>query len=567
MIKKIAIPFLVILICFGCKKKETPTPVVVVTPPDTSTGKPNNEHINVLTQHNDNSRAGFNSHETVLTTANVNSKQFGRLFILPVDDQIYAQPLVCSGLPIASGTHNVVFIATVNNTVYAYDGTKGNLYWKKNFTVSGMRVPNSNDMSSSWCTPYTDFASNIGIVGTPVIDSVSKTIYFVARSTDGQKFVQHLHALDITTGGERAGSPVLITASVAGTGDGNVNGTVNFDPLRNNQRQGLALVNGAVYISWSSHCDWNPYHGWIIGYNAATLQQQIVYNDTPNGENGGIWESGMGIAADAQGSLYITTGNGTTGKGSFSSTGNGTNDIGGEAPTDLTNRAESAVKLTPSGGTLQVSSYFTPINYLNLNANDLDYGVMGTFLVPGTNLYMTGCKDGNLYLLNKDNMGGYSPSINAIQQTIPLNGSMHCQPAFYKGGINQYMYVWSENDQLRAFAFNGGTGLFAKNAIVSQDPGPSGDCGADLSVSSNGPVDGTGILWASYGFNGNAGNSVVPGVLRAFDANDITKELWNSNQTPGDGLTSYAKFCSPTIANGRVYMPTFSNIVVVYGLK
>lgn len=566
MIKKMAIPFLVIIICFGCKKKETPTPVVV-TPPDTSTGKPNNEHINVLTQHNDNSRAGFNSHETVLTTANVNQQQFGKLFTLAVDDQVYAQPLVYSSLSIGSGTHNVVFIATVNNTVYAYDGTKGSLYWKRNFTVSGMRVPNSNDMASSWCTPYTDFANDIGIIGTPVIDSASKTMYFVARSTDGQKFVQHLHALDLATGAEKAGSPVLISASVAGTGDGNVNGTVSFDPLRNNQRQGLALVNGIVYISWSSHCDWNPYHGWIIGYNASSLKQQIVYNDTPDGENGGIWESGMGIAADAQGNLYVTTGNGTTGKGSFSSTGNGTNDTGNGLPTDLTNRAESAIKLTPAGDTLQVSSYFTPLNYLMLNVNDLDYGVMGTFLIPGTNLYLTGCKDGNLYVLNKDNMGGYYPSVNAIQQTIPLNGSMHCQPAFYKGGANEYMYLWSENDQLRAFAFNSGSGLFANNSTVSQDPGPGGDIGADLSVSSNGSVAGTGILWAAYGASGDAGNTVVPGILRAFDANDITKELWNSNQNTGDRPGFYGKFCSPTIANGRVYLATFSNQVVVYGLK
>uniref|UniRef100_UPI0025E28391 hypothetical protein n=1 Tax=uncultured Mucilaginibacter sp. TaxID=797541 RepID=UPI0025E28391 len=387
------------------------------------------------------------------------------------------------------------------------------------------------------------------------------------RSTDGQKFVQHLHAIDILTGADKAGSPVLISASVPGTGDGNVNGTVSFDPLRNNQRQGLVLVNGVVYISWSSHCDWNPYHGWVMGYNASTLTQQGVYNDTPNGENGGIWESGMGIAADAQGSLYITTGNGTVGKGSFSATGNGTNDIGNQGPTDLINRGESAIKLTPSGNTLNVTSYFTPLNYLNLNTNDLDYGVMGTFLIPGTNLYLTGCKDGNLYVLNKDNMGGYSTSFNVIQQTIPLNGSMHCQPAFYKGGLNQYMYLWSENDQLRAFAFDYGTGLFAKNSTVSPDPGPGGDCGAQLSVSGNGSVNGTGILWASYASAGDAGNTVVTGILRAFDANDITKELWNSNQSNSDGVGFYAKYCSPTVANGHVYLATFSKKVVVYGLK
>jgi hypothetical protein len=192
---------------------------------------------------------------------------------------------------------------------------------------------------------------------------------------------------------------------------------------------------------------------------------------------------------------------------------------------------------------------------------------MGTFLVPGTNLYLTGCKDGNLYLLNKDNMGGYSNSFNKIQQTIPLNSTMHCQPAFYKGGTNQYMYVWADNDQLRAFAFNSGTGLFATNATTSSESGPGGSIGADLSVSSNGSVAGSGILWAAYASSGDASGTVVTGVLRAFDANDVTKELWNSNQNSGDGIGFYAKFCAPTIANGHVYMATFSKKVMVYGLK
>ena len=249
---------------------------------------PNPQHISVLTQHNDNTRAGLNNNETALTTSNVNSNQFGKLFTLAVDDQVYAQPLVAGDLSIGSGIHNVVLIATVNNSVYAYDGDNGTLYWQKNFTATGMRPPNSSDMSSGWCTPYTDFAHNIGIVGTPVIDSVAKTIYFVSRSTDGTSFAQYLHAVDIASGSEQPGSPVAISASVSGSGDGSVNNMVDFDPRRNNQRQGLTLVNGVVYITYSSHCDWNPYHGWILGYNAQTLQQVIVYNDTPNGEIGRV---------------------------------------------------------------------------------------------------------------------------------------------------------------------------------------------------------------------------------------------------------------------------------------
>jgi hypothetical protein len=555
---------LMIVFCLGCKKSpSTKTNDNNNNPPVTT--KPNNQHISMLTQHNDNTRAGLNNKETVLTTANVNAAQFGELFSLSVDDQVYAQPLVVGNLPINNGTHNVVFIATVNNTVYAYDGDDGALYWKKSFTASGMRPPIGSDFNSSWCTPYTDFTSSIGIVGTPVIDSVSKTMYFVARSTDGTTFVQYLHAINIITGADVAGSPVKLAGSVSGTGDGSVNGVVSFDPKRNNQRQGLVLVNGTVYVSFSSHCDLNPYHGWILGYNASTLQQQTIYVDTPNGENGGLWESGMGIAADAQGNLYEVSGNGTVGTAApYSEIGNGTAEgVSSTNPADLTNRGESAMKLTPSGGTLQVSSFFTPSNYLDLNINDLDYGVMGTFLVPNTNYYFTGAKDGNLYLLNKDNMGGYSYSGNQVIQTIPLNNGLHCQPAYYNGGTNEYIYVWANGDQLRQLPFNRAAGTLGSSQTLGGG-GPQYP-GADMSVSSNGTLPGTGILWASYGVSGIS--NLLSGVLVAFDANNVTKQLWNSNQNVADGVGYYAKFSSPTVADGHVYLATFSNSVNVYGLK
>lgn len=558
---KLACLTLCFVIVFGCRKKGSVTPP---PPPPPST-----QHVSVATQHNDNTRAGLNNQESALTTTNVNSTQFGKLFTLAVDDEVYAQPLVVGNLNINSGLHNVVFIATVNNSIYAYDGDNGNLYWKKTYTAAGMRPPNPGDMASGWCNPYTNFTSNIGIVGTPVIDTVSGTIYFVARSTNGSNFVQHLHAVNIVDGTERSGSPVAITASVPGSGDGSVSNVVNFDPRRNNQRQGLALVNGTVYITYSSHCDWNPYHGWILGYDAGTLQQNIVYNDTPDGEEGGIWESGMGLAADDQGNLYLTTGNGTVGQGNlFGTSDNGTNENNPNPnPSDLTNRSESALKLSPSGSTLHVSSYFTPTNYLNLNINDLDYGVMGTFLIPNSNYYITGCKDGNLYLLDKDNMGGYSGSTNVVQQTVPLNTNLHCQPAYFKGSSKEFVYVWSENDQLRALSFNRGNNTFDNNQIVSTVNGPTGQSGAVLSVSSNGVKDGTGILWAAYAASVDAESFKGAGILRAFDANDITKELWNSAQNGNDNPGNYAKFCPPTIANGHVYLATFSNQVVVYGLK
>jgi hypothetical protein len=518
--------------------------------------KQNPQSASVLTQHNDNSRAGWNDNETALTTANVNGQQFGEVFTLPVDDQVYAQPLVVGHVNIGGSDHNFVLIATVNNTLYAYDGDDGTLYWQKSFTAPGMRPPQHGDMTGACSGSYTDFSGNIGIVGTPVIDAGTGTMYFVARSTTGSTFVQFLHAVNIVDGSEMPGSPTRITATSSGNGDGSVNGVISFDAQRQNQRQGLTLLNGVVYVTFSSHCDWGPYHGWILGYDAATLGQRILYNATPNGYAAGMWESGTGMAADAAGNLYVVTGNGTVGD-------NGD-------PTSLTNRGESALKLTQSGSTLRVVSYFTPYNYQYLNDNDTDYGGMGAFLIPNSGYYLTGGKDGNLYLLNRDDMGGYLPSSNQVQQVVPLgsNANMHCQPAYYKGSSKEFIYVWSENDPLRAIPFDRASNLLsAQSQVVSSAAGPTGQSGAVLSVSSNGSQAGTGILWASYASSGDAEHTVSPGILRAFDANDVSRELWNNQQKPRDAGGNYAKFAAPTIANGHVYLPTFSNRVVVYGLQ
>ncbi|HEX9129586.1 MAG TPA: hypothetical protein VF850_10510 [Gemmatimonadaceae bacterium] len=518
--------------------------------------KPNPQSASVLTQHNDNSRSGWNDNETALTTSNVNAQQFGEVFTLPVDDQVYAQPLVRGHVLIGDSYHNVVLVATVNNTVYAFDGDDGTLFWQKNFTAPGMRPPQHTDMTGACSGSYTDFSGNIGIVGTPVIDAVTGTMFFVARSTTGATFVQYLHAVSILDGHEISGGPTQITATSAGTGDGSVNGVIAFDAQRQNQRQGLTLLNGVVYVSFSSHCDWGPYHGWILGYDASTMQQRIVYNDTPNGYAGGMWESGTGMAADAEGNLYVVTGNGTVG------------DAGD--PTNPTNRGSSALKLTPSGSTLRVASYFTPYNYQYLNDQDLDYGGMGALLIPNTSLYLTGGKDGNLYLLNRDDMGGILPSSNQVQQVISLgsNANMHCQAAYYKGGSKEFVYVWSENDPLHAIPFDrAGNLLSTQSQVVSNAAGPTGQSGAILSVSSNGSQDGTGILWASYAYIGDAEHAASPGILRAFDANDVRKQLWNNQLNQRDAGGNYAKFAAPTIANGHVYLPTFSNRVVVYGLQ
>jgi PQQ-like domain len=543
-------------------KRKLPLPLGLMllatcTEHPTDNGRPNPQSIAVLTQHNDNTRSGWNDNETALTTSNVNGSQFGAVFTLPVDDQVYAQPLVVGRVSVGGGSRNVVYIATVNNTLYAYDGDNGRLYWQQTFTAPGMRPPTRTDMTGACGGSYRDFSGNIGIVGTPVIDAARGTMYFVARSTTGSTFVQYLHAVNIVDGNDIAGSPTEITATYSGNGDGSVNGVIAFDAQRQNQRQGLTLVNGVVYVTFSSHCDWGPYHGWILGYDAATLQQRVVYNATPNGYGGGMWESGTGMAADAAGHLYVVAGNGTVGDAAD--------------PTNPTNRGESALKLTPAGATLQVASYFTPSNYQYLNDNDLDYGTMGGLLIPNSGYYLTGAKDGTLYLLNKDDMGGYLPSSNQVHQAVALGATatVHCQTAYYKGSSKEFIYIWSENDALRAIPFDRASNLLdPQSQVVFSGVGPTGQSGGVLSVSSNGSKDGTGIVWASYAFSGDAGHDVSPGILRAFDANDVTKELWNNRQNASqDGAGNYAKFSSPTIANGHVYMPTFSNQVVVYGLR
>ena len=517
---------------------------------------PNPQSVSVLTQHNDNTRAGWNDHETALTTSNVNVQQFGKVFTLAVDDQVYAQPLVVGHVPIGGGDHNVVYVATVNNTVYAFDGDDGTLYWMKNYTAPGMRPPRNSDMTGACGGSYVDFSGNMGMVGTPVIDAAQRVLYVVARSTDGSTFLQHLHAISTIDGSELAGSPVQITAAYPGNGDGSVNDTITFDGQRQNQRQALTLLNGVVYVTFSSHCDWGPYHGWVLGYDAATLQQRVVYNATPNGYAGGMWESGTGMAADADGNLYVVAGNGTVG------------DAGD--PTSPVNRGESALKLVPSGSTLRVASYFTPDNYQFLNDNDLDYGSVGGLLIPNSSYYLTGGKDGALYLLNKDDMGGYQPSANQVQQVIQLTGSeMHCQAAYYKGSSQEFVYVWPENTPLTAIPFDRGSAVLDRQAqLVFSGGGPTGHSGAMLSVSSDGSKDDTAILWASYAVTGDAEHEVRPVMLRAFAANDITRELWDSRQNLArDEAGMYAKFASPTIANGHVYLPTFSGQVVVYGLQ
>lgn len=517
--------------------------------------------VAVLTQHNDLARTGANLAETTLNVANVNTNSFGLVFTRTVDDQIYAQPLIMTNVNLGTnGIHNIVIVATVNDSVYAFDADNASSnapYWQVNFLGPNVVAPSNTNMTGACGGNYKDFSGRMGIVGTPVIDPTNGTVYLVARTLEnGTTYVQRLHALDVATGNERPNSPVIITATCPGTGEGG--STITFNSQKQNQRAGLALVNGIVYISWTSHCDWGPYHGWVIGYDMSTLQQAVVYNDTPNGSQGGIWMSGQAPAADASGNLFISTGNGTVGTTSNRR--------------DTTNRGESFLKLTRSGTNLTVASFFTPYNFTNLENGDIDLGSAGLILIPGTSLTLSGGKEGKFYLVNRDNMGGLSSSTtadtNIIQSWSLGSRQIHCGPVWWDGPDGSYVYVQGATDKLRQYKFNFGTGMFdMPNFAQSATSAASGQPGGIMSLSANGTNASSGILWVTHNLVGDANQSVRPGILRAYNAQNVTNELWNSEQiTNRDSVGNLAKFVPPTVANGKVYLATFSNRLNVYGL-
>ena len=531
----------------------------------------------VVTQHNNLKRTGWNNTETQLTQNNISSGRFGKIFSRTVDDQIYAQPLVLSNLSIAGGTHDVVFVATVNNSVYAFDAddsATGTPYWKVNLTYdsTGYRPPTNADMSAQGACygNYNDFSHNMGIVGTPVIDTVGKTLYVVAKSVvvanGDSTFVQYLHALDITTGAERPNSPVKISATVI-RGDGYV---INFNPLTQLQRAGLLLQNGVVFICWASYCDMPKFYGWVMGYYAATLAQKYIYNDCLYNASAGIWMSGQAPAVDDSGNIILVTGNGQVG-----------NPVSGD-PNDPVSRGESLLKLSTASGQLKVTDFFTPNNYDFLNIHDLDYGTDGAMLIPNTSLSLSGSKEGLMYLINDTAMGGMRTDNSSVRQVLNVNGggtsfyrNLHGSPVYFQdNNNNEYVYAWASSTSnspgyLKQYPFLRDSMRFdTLNTVVGNTQLPAGKPGGMLSVSSNGSQAGTGILWASHPINGNANEMTVPGELQAFDATDVTRELWNSNwSAKRDSIGTFAKFVCPTIANGKVYMATFSNMLNVYGLN
>ncbi len=514
--------------------------------------------VNVYTRGYDTSRTGANLQETILTPANVNSNSFGKLFTVPTDGQIYTQPLYVSNLAIAGGTHNVVFVGSMFNTLYAIDADNGTVYWTQNFGSEIIAEDVQNDQNISWAT-------GVGILGTPVIDPNTNIMYFVSGSqpqNGAQVYAYYLNAVEIATGLPVNGSPVNITATYS-TPD--LTTPLVFNAKTQNQRAGLAIANGNVYICFGSHDDILPYTGWVMAYSESTLAQVAVYATTTIGSEGGIWMSGQAPAIDGAGNVYIASGNGSS----------------GVTPNNLEQTGQSFIKLSPS---LQLLDYFTPGNAATMSAGDMDLGSAGLLLIPNTSDVLGGGKQGVLYLVNTNDMGEFNASTdNVIQEFQAIYGvgtsHIHGAPVYFNSDTNgPTTYVWGENDVLRGFQFNATTGLLGTTPFATSTmtaPATHNDAampGGFLSISANG--NSNGILWASTPFNGNAAFYNVQGVLYAFNA-DTLSPLWTDKTVDSrDEIGIFAKNVPPVVANGKVYVPNFgplgttngSGSLVVYGL-
>lgn len=521
----------------------------------------------VFTYHNDLARDGVNTQEFSLTPSSVAVATFGKLFTCAVDGAVYAQPLWAPGLTIGGARHNVIFVATQHDSAYAFDADASPCVqlWHANLLDSahGAGAGETPVPAGAVGSGYMDIQPQIGVTSTPVIDPVSNTLFLVSKSIDaGKAFHQRLHALDLASGNEKRNNnqPVEVSATVKGTGDGSSGGTLAFNSQTEGQRAGLALVNGVVYVSWASHEDTDPYHGWLIGYDAATLAQVAVFNTTPNGSRGGLWMAGGAPAADSQGNLYVPTGN-----GSFDANLNKTpnNDYG-----------ETVLKLTNTG-TLAVEGSFTPFNQDYYTQNDLDLNSSGVVLLPDqatapVHLLVAGSKIGMLYLLDRDALGGYcgactTSDTNARQSFAAFVG-VFGTPAFWQNSLYLAGSIQFTGDTLKAFAFNPATGQFNPTP-ASQSSLTFNFPGATPSVSSQGAANG--IVWAidssQYGVPSPLGSG--PAVLHAYDATNLATELWNSSQATAnrDMAGAAVKFTVPTVANGKVYIGTRTEIDV-YGL-
>ena len=477
----------------------------------------------VFTYHNDLTRDGVNSQEYALNTSTVKGATFGKRFACSIDAAAYAQPLWVANVNIGGGTHNVLIAATQHDTVYAFDADASpcQTYWSKSLLGSGETWGTSGDVSTD------DISPDIGIVGTPVIDSNTNTIYVVSKSKNGGAFHQRLHALNLSDGSEKSGGP----QEIAFTSNG-----ITFDPLRQNERAGLALVNGVVYVAYASHGDVNTYYGWIVGYSASSLAQVSLFNDDPVSSYGGIWMSGGAPAADSNNNLYVITGNGVF---------DGNTQFG-----------DSFLKLS-TGSSMGVLSFFAPSDQASLSSTDQDLGSGGAAILidqpsgPVPHLLVGGGKEGKLYLLNRDNLGGNTGTDSGAVQTFVGGNSIFATPVFWQNTL----YLGMAFDHVKAYSFNTTSGTF-NTAPASQSASSFGFPGSTPSISAQGSSNG--IVWAIE----NAGAAI----LHAYDATDLGSELWNSANNGGDQAGQAVKFTVPTVANGKVYVGTASEISV-YGLS
>jgi hypothetical protein len=501
--------------------------------------------FNVLTRGYDNTGARANVSETILTEDNVHTPYFRKLFSMHVDDRVYAQILYASAVTISGTSQNVAYILTANNTLYAFNADTGAALWSVNFN-GAYRPPTSTDVGAR--VPG-DFPGNIGALGTPVIDGTTGTMYLVTHTEENGVGVYRLRALDMTTGNDRAGSPVVI-------------GAPGFDPQYESQRASLALFRDSshttVYFGFGSYGDRGTWHGWLMAYDATTLARTGAFNSTRTLAGGGIWQSGAAPAIDSLGNVYVATGNGDW---------DGVNNFG-----------ESVIRL--ASRTLTVLSFFTPYNWSTLNGGDLDLGVTGPTLLPGsTTQLVQGSKEGKVYLLNDTNLGGMHSGgdtqiplwFTATQDTC---GGCGYGPLMFSGtvlwnsssGLN--LYAWGQGDYPRAYQINTAT------KTVATLPSAQGlrSLGGSMSLSSNGSQFGTGILWATtpVGVPPPSTAAQGPGVLYALNADDISETLYSSNDHAADATGWYANFSPPVVANGKVYVPAFTDtsgntVVSVFG--
>ncbi len=516
--------------------------------------------VTVPTWRYDNTHAGQNTHETALTPGNVNVKTFGKLFSLSVDSTVYAQPLYVPALKMSDGlVHNVLFVATENDSVYAFDadsngGSNAKPIWYASMcgTAHGAGAGAVAIPAFKYTGSY-DVSPTIGVTGTPVINPATNTIYLVAQSMEGSVFHTRLHALNILNGEERPGSPVEVAATVDGNGLGSSNGKITFTTIPENQRTALDYYNGYVYFGFSAHGDIGDWHGWLFAYNATTLRQSAVLNLSPNDHGAGIWESGAGMPIDEDapgGRMFLATGNGAL-----------SHYPPFEAGQDL---SMSVLDFSLANGGLKPTDGFSSFNEVTLNEGDYDQGSGGVLMVPdqqGTHphILVQAGKEGRILVLNRDNLGGYDPNqssnLNALQD-IPgeLAGGMWATPAYWNGNV----YFWAEFDVPKLFKLNSGvmdTAPSSKSNIETDFPSPT------FSVSSNGAQDG--VAWA---VKADQFNTDGPAVLYAWDGNDLTTPIYASDTDAArDSAGTATKFSIPVVTDGKVYVVTYGEIDV-YGL-